>query len=131
MSNRFVIVSGDKEGVVEIADDAVRAAAQFKDEKRLATGQTIGAELWSAMNASGVNRDHVNHFAIYEGDRSGTLIATIQPVMHGNHATWLVLYRANKDATCFRTLCNRHRVGDALDAAFAKASEEIVMPHKP
>jgi hypothetical protein len=133
MTNRFKVVARDHSAVVEISDDARRAAAQYKNDKVEATGPTIGSKLWEAMRNAGVNqeKENINHLAIYEGDVGGTLIATIHPVLEGAHAMWLVLYRANKTASAFRPLGSRHRVSDALDAAFAKLSQEIIMPHKP
>jgi hypothetical protein len=133
MTNKFKVVARDHSAVVEISDDARRAAAQYKNDKCEATGPTIGSRLWETMRAAGVNqeKENINHLAIYDGDTSGTLIATIHPVLEGAHAMWLVLYRADKAASAFRPLGSRHRISDALDAAFAKLSSEIVMPHKP
>lgn len=131
MSHRFLVVARKEQGVVEISDDAKRAAAQVRSEKVEATGPTIGAKLWAAMRAAGVSPQAVNHLAIFEGDDEGTLIATLHPMLEGAHATWLVLYRADRDGSVFRALGSRNRLGDALDAAFTKLSEEIVMPHKP
>jgi hypothetical protein len=133
MTNRFKVVARDHSAVVEIADDARRAAAQYKSNKIEATGTTIGGKLWEMMRAAGVNqeKENVNHFAIYQEDEGGALIATIHPVLEGAHAMWLVLYRADKQASVFRPLGSRHRVSDALDTAFTKLSQEIILPHKP
>jgi hypothetical protein len=133
MSNKFKVVARDHAAAVEISDDARRAAAQYKSNKIEATGITIGGKLWEAMRAAGLNqeKDNVNHFAIYQEDEGGTLIATIHPVLEGAHAMWMVLYRADKKASAFRPLGSRHRVSDALDAAFTKLSQELIMPHKP
>jgi hypothetical protein len=133
MTNRFKVVARDHSAMVEVSDDARRAVAQYKNDKCEATGPTIGGKLWEKMRAAGVNqeKENVNHFAIYDGDEAGTLIATIHPVLEGARAMWLVLYRADKAASAFRPLGSRHRVSDALDAAFTKLSQEIIMPHKP
>ena len=133
MTNRFQLVARDHRVTVEISDDARRAVAQFKNEKYEATGPTIGGKLWDGIRATGVNqeKENINHFALYENDEGGTLIATVHPVLEGAHATWLVLYRADKRASVFRPLGSRLRVGDALDAAFGKLSQEIILPHKP
>jgi hypothetical protein len=131
MSSRFVVVVRDRQAAVEISDDGKRAVAQAGNEKREAPSPAIGSKLWEAMLASGLPRESANHFAVHEGDATGTLVATIHPVLTGAHATWLVLYRANREGSVFRSLGNRHRVGDALDVTFAKVGEEISMPHKP
>lgn len=131
MSHKFLVVARQEKGIVEISDDAKRAATQVGSEKREATGPTIGGKVWEAMRAAGVSPQGVNHLAIFEADENGTLIATVHPVLEGAHATWLVLYRADREGSVFRALGSRNRLGDALDAAFTKLIEEIVMPHKP
>lgn len=133
MTNKFKVVARDHSALVEFSDDARRAVAQYKNEKIEAPGLAIGGKLWESMRATGISqeKDNINHFAIYERDEGGTLVATIHPVLEGAHAMWLVLYRADKKASAFRSLGSRHRLSDALDAAFAKLIQEIIMPHKP
>ena len=133
MTNIFKVVARDHSAVVEISDDVRRAAAQYKNNKCEGAGPTIGGKLWEMMRAAGVHqeKDNINNLVIYEEDEGGSLVATIQPVLEGAHAMWMVLYRADKQASAFRPLGGRHRLGDALDAAFAKLCQEIVLPHKP
>lgn len=132
MSKRFlVVVAKNEDGIVEFSDDAGRAALQFSEEKRETNPSEIGSAFWDAMKKSGVDPLRQNHFHVHEGDRDGTLIAALYPVLEGARVVWLVLFRADHDASCFKPLGSRQRIGDALDLAFAKVIEEIRLPHKP
>ncbi|NJK87932.1 MAG: hypothetical protein HC923_00075 [Myxococcales bacterium] len=132
MSHRFrVLVAKNREGIVEISDDTKRAALKFESVQREANPTDIGSAYWEAMKASGVDPLRQNHFHIHEGDRDGILIAALYPVLDGARVVWLVLYRADHAASCFRPLGNRQRIGDALDLAFHAVIDEIQLPHKP
>lgn len=116
---------------MEFSDDASRAALQFESEKREAEPGDIGSSFWEAMKAAGVEPLRQNQFIIHEDGREGRLIAALHPVLEGARAVWLVLYRADKDASCFKPLGSRQRIGDALDLAFQELIKEIKRPHKP
>jgi len=132
MSMRFLVaVARNQEGIVEISDDAARSALKFGAEQREASPSEIGSAFWDAMKKSGVDPLRQNHFHIHEKDRDGKLIAALYPVLEGARVVWLVLFRADHDASCFRPLGSRQRIGDALDVAFAKVLDEIRLPHKP
>jgi len=131
MSRRFLVLAKTREGVVEFSDDAGRAALQFESEKRQAEPGGIGTAFWEAMKAAGVEPLRQNQFIIHEKDRDGTLIAALYPVLEGARAVWLVLYRADKEASCFKPLGSRQRIGDALDLAFQALIKEVKRPHKP
>lgn len=131
MSRSFLVIAKTREGRVEFSDDAARAALQFEDQKREANPGEIGSAFWDAMKSAGVEPLKQNQFIIHEGDRSGTLIASLHPVLEGARAVWLVLYRADKDASCFKPLGSRQRIADALELAFAELIKEIKRPHKP
>jgi hypothetical protein len=132
MSKRFLVaVAKNQDGIVEFSDDAGRAALKFGDEKRETKPAEIGSGFWDAMKKSGVDPLRQNHFHVHEDDRDGKLIAALYPVLEGARVVWLVLFRADHDASCFKPLGSRQRIGDALDLAFAKVIEEIRLPHKP
>lgn len=126
-----MIVAKNKEGIVEFSDDASRSALKFGEQQREAAPQEIGSALWEAMRAAGLNPMTQNHFMIHEDDRDGTLVSAIMAVMEGARVVYLVLYRVDRDASCFKPLGSRQRVGDALDLAFGRLVEEIKLPHKP
>jgi len=131
MSRRFLVLAKTREGIVELSDDAGRAALQFESQKQEVQPGGIGTAFWEAMKAEGVEPLRQNQFIIHEKDRDGTLIAALHPVLEGARAVWLVLYRADKDASCFKPLGSRQRIGDALDLAFQELIKEIKRPHKP
>ncbi len=132
MSKRFaVLTAGDQEGIVEFNDDASRAALKFDTEQREAVPAEIGSSFWDAMKKSGVDPLRQNHFHIHENERDGKLVGTMFPVLEGARVVWLVLFRADKDASAFKPLGNRQRIGDALDLAFRELIKEIQLPHKP
>ena len=131
MSKRYMIVAKNREGLVEFSDDAARSALKFAEEKREAPPGQIGSALWEAMKDAGMNPLTQNHFMIHEDDRDGTLVAVLMAVMEGARVVWLVLYRVDRDASCFKPLGSRQRIGDALNLAFVQLVEEIKLPHKP
>jgi hypothetical protein len=131
MSRRFVVLAQTKEGIVEFSDDAGRAALKFESEQRETDPQGIGSAFWDAMKKAGVNPLTQNNFIIHENDAAGTIIASLHPVLEGARVMWLVLYRADRDASCFKALGSRQRIGDALDLAFQTLIGEIKLPHKP
>ncbi|MGF1511801.1 MAG: hypothetical protein ACFB9M_20080 [Myxococcota bacterium] len=131
MSRRFLVIAKSREGIVEFSDDAGRAALLLETEKREATPSEIGSSFWDAMKKAGVDPLSQNQFIIHENDREGTLIASLHPVLEGARVVWLVLYRADRNASCFKPLGSRQRIADALDLAFGQLIQEIKRPHKP
>jgi len=127
----MVVVAKNQDGLIEISDDAGRAALAFGDEKREAPPAEIGSAFWDAMKKAGVDPLRQNHFHVHHQDRDGQLMAALYPVLEGARVVWLVLYRADKDASCFKPLGSRQRIGDALDLAFSKVLQEVRLPHKP
>jgi hypothetical protein len=128
---RYLVWSRKATGTVEFDAAATRAAARVGSQTREAPADRVGGAYWEALKASGVAPMTINGFAIHEGDEKGTLIATLHPMLEGAHATWLILYRADRDGSAFRALGNRQRLGDALDATFAQLAKELQLPHKP
>lgn len=129
---RYAIVAKDnREGLVEFSEDANRSAFKFGSEQREVPPTELGSAVWDGMKKAGVDPLTQNHFMVHENDRSGTLVFMTLPVMEGARVVWLVLYRVDRDASCFKPLGSRQRIADALDLAFARLAEEIKLPHKP
>lgn len=129
--HEFAMTSGDHQARLLFSGDGDRAAVVFGDIKREMAGVEAGAALWDAMRESGINANHVNGFDLHEGSSSGKRIATLRPVLEGARVVWLVLYRADKDASVFRPVGNRQRIGDAFDACFTALRQDLFLPHKP
>ena len=130
-SKRYLVWSRKVSGAVEFSEDAARAGVRVGSQTREVAPGELGAAYWEALKASGVAPMTINGFAVHEGDESGTLVATLHPVLEGAHATWLILHRADRDGSVFRALGNRQRLGDALQATFDALRKDIVLPHKP
>lgn len=131
MTKRYVVATQRFSGEVLIADDGEKAVERYGDQARESRVERAGAALHDAFKVGGADLATANGYAIHEDDAEGTLIATMHPVLEGARAVWLVLYRANREASCFKPLGSRQRFADALDAAFAELKEEIKLPHKP
>lgn len=127
-THRFVVVARKNTGTVEFDEGAQRCVARYGDEQ--AEGTRAGDALWEVMRKGGLSAHSVNGFTVFEGDEDGTQICSLHPVLHGAHAVWMVLYRANKEASVFERLTTRHRIADAMNAAFDKLRGEIVKPYK-
>lgn len=130
-AHRFSVTSKKLSADVEIADAGDRAAFAYASLKGDVAPAQLGNALWAAMREAGVKPQDVNNFIIREASGEENLVAAVYPVLEGAHAVWMVLYRADRDSSCFRALPSRKRVGDALDAAFAELTKEVVRPHKP
>lgn len=128
---RYVVTARKHSGTVEFSERADRAVCTVGAQKREADSAKVGAALWEAMRAGGANLQAVNGFAVFEGNPDGVQIASVHPVMEGARATWMVLYRADKDASAYRPLPSVQKIGDALDLLFQKLASEIRQPHKP
>lgn len=129
--HEFAVVSRSHRARVVFSGDGKRAGVEFQGRGEEMEGGRAGTALWDLMRSAGVNANSVNCFELYEKDPDGKLVASLRPVLEGARVVWLILYRADKDASAFRALGSRQRIGDALDACFAELRKEIVRPHKP
>ena len=127
---RYAITASSLEGQVEFTPRGDRATARFHEQEIDVEGQGIGSAWWTAARAT-TRTQEINHISLREADGEGRLVAMIIAVLEGAHAVWTVFYRADKAASCFRTLGNRQRIPDALDLAFTQLASEIFLPHKP
>lgn len=131
MSKRYKVVSRKHSGTVEFSERADRAVAKFGSQSKEVPGEKAGSALWEAMRAGGVTQQEVNGFAVFEDQPDGIQIGSVIPVLEGARAVQLILYRADRDASAFRSLGTRQRIGDGLDVVFEKLKGELVLPHKP
>jgi hypothetical protein len=131
MTHRYFVGAKKLSGTIELGDRAEKANVQYQGQSREAPGEQAGSAFWGAMRAAGVTTEQVNGFVIQEGSADGLHVAHVLPVLEGARAVYMILYRADKDASVFRSLGTRQRVGDALDVVFQKLKSEIILPHKP
>jgi hypothetical protein len=130
-SKRFRVVAGALAADVEFSEDGERAAFQYGQTRSEARPTDVGQALWAAMRQANVKSQDVNRFMLHEGSGEGPLVAAVFPILEGAHAMWTVLYRADQDASVFRSLASRAKVSDALNAAFTQIARDVARPHKP
>lgn len=131
MSNRYVVVARKLSGTIEFADLGATAEVDYAGHARSVAGAAAGSALWTVMKEAGVNSQSVNSFVVYEDDQDGPIVAHLIAVLEGARIVWLILYRADRGASCFKPLGSRQRIGDALDACFQQVVRDIELPHKP
>ena len=131
MSNRYVVRSRKLSGTVELADLGAHAQISYAGQTATVDGSEAGSRLWAAMKAAGVNPQSVNSFVVEEDGEDGPTVAHLLAVLEGARVVWLILYRADRAASCFRPIGSRQRIGDALNACFEQIIEDVRLPHKP
>ena len=131
MTTRYVVTAGGREASVEMSEKGDQAAITVDGQTEKTAGPRAGAALWKGLGNAGLRANGINLFVIKEAEGEGKIICTVPAVMEGAHVVWKVLYRADRNASCFKSLGSRTRIGDALDVAFAKLASEHEMPHKP
>lgn len=131
MSNRYKVLTRKHSGAVELSERAERAVVKFGTQSKEAPGERAGSALWELMRAAGVTQQEVNGFTVFEDQADGVQIGSVIPVLEGARAVQLVLYRADREASAFRSIGTRQRIGDGLDLVFERLKGELVLPHKP
>ncbi len=131
MSNRYVVVARKLSGVVELTERGAAGRIEYEGHNSSVEGRNAGSQLWRAMVEGGVNPQGINSFAVFEGNEDGPAIAHVIAVLEGARVVWLVLYRADRSASCFKPIGSRQRIGDALDACFQQVVKDLELPHKP
>ena len=129
MGTVFEVIAHSQTGQIEFGEGAHNAAVRFDTHRQEVPGAEAGQALWHCMMSGGVSPQTLPIVIIREG--SGVPVATLHPVLQGAQAVWLMLYRANRDGTCFRNLGSKHRIGDALGTVFHEVQKEVRIPHKP
>lgn len=128
---RYVVTAAGFDGQVEFSARGERAKAVFLRHAVEGAGTRAGSVLWSVLRAAEIDPQSINYLTVREDREEPRMVATIVPVLQGAHIAWTVFYRADKDASCFRSLGNRRRIPDALDLALAELARELALPHKP
>ena len=129
--HRFLVVARKERAEVEFAERAELAVVRHRDRSQQSKAEGVGSTLWGLMREAGVASQDVTVFLVYEGDENGMLLGSVHPVLSGARASWFGLYRADQNASCFRSLGYRHRLGDALDCVFQEIKKDVLLPHKP
>lgn len=126
------VLTGAHEATLLFSGDGERAAVVFGEHQLEVAGSDAGPALWRTMRQAGVTANDVNGFDIHVGAApGGRRIATLRPVLEGARVVWLVLYRADLEASAFRSVGTRQRIGDAFAACFESLRADIRRPHKP
>ena len=131
-NNRYTVITGQHEGVVQLSEKGDKAGLAFGGEKAQCEGGQAGSTLWATMRKGGeLSAQNVNLFTVKEEGADGKIIALVVAVLEGAHASWTVLYRADKGSSAFKAAGSRKTIGDALDLAFQSLAAELFLPHKP
>ena len=131
MINRFVVMARKLSGKIEFADLGATATVSYEGQSSSVDGHRAGSALWKAMKAGGVNPQGVNSFTVCEDTDDQTSVAHMHAVLDGARVVWLVLYRADRVASCFKPIGSRQRIVDAFDVCFHQVVKDIRLPHKP
>lgn len=125
------VMSGQHEARVSFSRDGGRAAVGFGQARHEVAVDEAGMALWATMRQQGVSANNVNGFDLHEDGPQGRRVATLRPVLEGARVVWLILYKADREASVFRPVGTRQRIGDAFDACFEPLRQDLKRPHKP
>ncbi len=131
MSNRFAVVTHQRSGTIEFYDLGTHARVQHEGKSQNVSGSAAGSSVWTLMKEAGLNPQNVNTFIVHQDSPDGRAVAYLHAVLEGARVVWLILYRADRDASAFKAAGSRQRIGDALDACFKLIIDDIQLPHKP
>lgn len=128
---RFVVAAAGKEAEVQMSEDGAKAVISVQGKSVETRGDRAGGAVWKGFGATGLRSNGINLFTLREAGADGKIICAVPAVMEGARVVWNVLFRADRNASCFKSLGSCQRIGDALDVAFAQLASELKMPHKP
>ncbi len=128
---RFVVAAAGQEAEVQMSEDGAKAVISVQGKSVEARGDRAGGAVWKGMGNTGLRSNGINLFTLSEAGADGKVICTVPAIMEGAHVVWKVLFRADRNSSCFKALGSRQRIGDALDLAFAQLASELKQPHKP
>ena len=131
MSKRYLVVGRKVTAAVEYDASCTKCSVKVGENSEACGAASVGPVMVKLLMTSGIELHSINTLGIHEDSDDGLQIGSVHHVLQGAHAVWLVLYRADSDASCFRTVGNRHRMSDSLSALFREVQKDLAMPHKP
>lgn len=126
----FQIGWADQQARLVVSEDGQRAGLEYGGVQWEGALADAGRGFAGVLDEARVDRQQLNGLDLFEGDQTRPF-ATLRPVLEGTRAVWLVLYRADRNASAFRAEAQRVRLADALTATFERLAAEVRRPHKP
>lgn len=126
----FEIRTGAEQLKLVISGDGQRFGLQRDSEGIESTLAEAGAALSRLLSdALPDGAASINGLDVHRVD--GRRLGTLRPVLEGARVVWTAWYRADRDASVFRSLGSRGRMQDAFQNLVAALSQDVAQPHKP